>query len=372
MRGKYQMSCGIITMHNVCNYGALLQTYALLKYVQKIEKECVLINYVPEVRRGVRAIFPPENIGFFREKASWIRWMFSRITIRKPFKEFWKKNYPLTGCYYSETIDSIKEVFDCYITGSDQVWNPDSTRGIDRVYFLDFVKNDSARIISYAASISKKEFNETEKAVIKKYLLKFQYISLREKNMIASLAFIDKKIAQCIDPTVLVGKQFWEDFVKNTNNPIIDGGYEYCLIYILGKDKNAIRYAKKEALKKGLKTVQIGIGVFNFQNADYYLHAITPEQFVRLFFDAKYIITNSLHGMLFSLLSENCFAIPNNIKEGIRFLDVIQTYGLQSFGNIDLGYSMTAFNPDYDKLNLHINQLRQCSSEYLANALSGK
>ena len=68
------MKVGLITMHNVCNYGAVLQTYALMKQIENINGSCEIINYVPPIRKGLRNYFPNEDLPFYRTLLSWIKY----------------------------------------------------------------------------------------------------------------------------------------------------------------------------------------------------------------------------------------------------------------------------------------------------------
>ena len=102
------MKIGLITMHNVNNYGAVLQTYALYSQLEILGHECTIINYIPNVRRGIKVVFPPSNTPLIKKILSWIKWMPAHITRIKCFKEFQYKYYKnITQNIFMTLLNSV-------------------------------------------------------------------------------------------------------------------------------------------------------------------------------------------------------------------------------------------------------------------------
>ncbi len=353
------MKIGLITMHNVNNYGAVLQTYALYSQLEILGHECTIINYIPNVRRGIKVVFPPSNTPLIKKILSWIKWMPAHITRIKCFKEFQYKYYKnITQKYFYDTVKQCPSEFDIYITGSDQVWNSDSTMGLDPNYFLQFVSNQK-KIISYAASLSAIDYSLNENILMAEYLKKFDAISIREALMLFEVSKLTtRSVVQTIDPTMLVGVDFWKSFISQQKNNIIG---KYCLIYILGEDAKTVKYAQKKADDFSAKTVKISF--LRRKVADIMIINPSPENVVKLFSEAEYVVTNSVHGILFSLIFNKNFTVPKNVVGGTRFKDLFNTYGLNVYSETE--ENLIHFSPDYFVINKKIKELRDSSLSFL-------
>lgn len=180
----------IITMHDVCNMGAVLQAYALQQFIIKLGLECEIIDFIPNNRKGFRYFFPIEkNVSSFRKIGSWIKWFPHRLRWRKQYSSFRKEHLLVTKKRFYEKGSLLYKIdlnYDFYITGSDQVWNPASTNGFNPYYFLDFVKSFDKKI-SYAPSMSCNCFTPSQKEEVTYYLKGFKALSAREKTMIPLL-----------------------------------------------------------------------------------------------------------------------------------------------------------------------------------------
>ena len=178
----------IITMHAVCNYGSYLQTYALSAFLKKNGWESEIIDYR----------FPTEyHKSIAKKKESEVptpTWLQSKIAglcarivhlnpelrLRR-MDEFYAKYINLTEPFHdADSLNTIQQDSDVYITGSDQVWNPDWI-GKDYSFLLSWVKDDKHKI-SYASSFAVKKLPEEVAADYKKYLSRYDAISIRETS----------------------------------------------------------------------------------------------------------------------------------------------------------------------------------------------
>lgn len=129
--------------------------------------------------------------------------------------------------YYSNTIHKANKYYDCFITGSDQVWNPD---WINKYLSLDFVE-DGKVTASYAASTGKVNLNVSEQQKLKRALNNTKYISIRENESIASLQKLtDKPIINVLDPTLLLSRSEWDEICSDR---IITDNYLFCYFWVI-------------------------------------------------------------------------------------------------------------------------------------------
>ncbi len=172
---------GILTFHRAINYGACLQAYALKKYIKDQGNECDIIDYhCPAIEDFYNRVFLWED-SFKTKIKKVLTWSIQKKrNIR--FKQFIEKNLldaKFGDGYNKNNISETNELYDSFITGSDQVWSPFCTGG-DLTYFLDFVK-DSIKCNSYAAcvGIASDTFLKSQEVVSN--LKRFNHISVREE-----------------------------------------------------------------------------------------------------------------------------------------------------------------------------------------------
>ena len=138
-------------------------------------------------------------------------------------------------------------------------------------------------------------------------------------------------------------------------------------MYILGESKNSLEYANAQRANKNVKTVKISFT--RKKEADIVLKNPSPTRFVKLFLNSSSVITNSLHGCLFSLISNVNFAIPVDVLSSTRFVDFINTYGLKKYSRRDDEAGMIIINPNYEEINKLMAEKRCSSLSFLEGAL---
>lgn len=291
---------GITTFHRATNYGAVLQAYALQKYVSDLGYDVRLIDYTCDINDH-------SDLMNIRRYISNPQKAIGSIYLRKRCKKFYgfvdKFINTTERSYTKQNIDSFDESeFDLLITGSDQVWNPDIIQD-ENAFLLDFV-NDDRKKCSYAASIGLENIDDTTKERFKKYLSNYKGISVREKRAVDILkeCGIDHVKLVC-DPTLLIDAKEWEILEADIKIP-----EKYILLFSFGKDDllwNCAKYLQKQT---GYKICKIDN---NIRPASDYikLSGIGPGEWVYLIHHAEYVLTNSFHGMMFSLIFKKKFGI---------------------------------------------------------------
>lgn len=326
---------GVITFHRSLNYGAVLQAYGLVKSIEKLGFESEIIDYrniYLEERDSIKRFIKTKNVlraGYqFLECPFW-------LVRRRKFNKF------LEFTNVSNKVDKIdqdieKEYYKFFV-GSDQVWNFKVT-GLDENYFLSNIKNKLKKN-SYAASFG---VSTLPKELCGKYrngLHGFNKISVRESqgaNLVESL--IGKVTPIVLDPSLLLNRDEWVKIIKTKQYYNIRG--EYIVIYQRAYSKSLIEFAKKLAIKERCKIITITGNPRQKIKAENILSA-GPIEWLWLMNNAKYIVTNSFHGVAFSInLNKEFF---------VELLD-------EKFGvNSRLENILSSF--DLEKRKIHLNKL---------------
>lgn len=356
---------GLITMHNVCNMGAVLQAYALQARIEMLGSSCEIINYIPNVRRGIRNYVPKaQGTGRIRNAASCVKWLPHRILWRKPYRKFTDSCLHVSGdvFYQDKKAYGFSFPYDVFVTGSDQVWNPDSTDGFDPFYFLDFVKGKKK--VSYAASISRTFLQESEKREIARYLDSFGAVSVREQSAVELLAPLVKQKVECVlDPSLLLAPDDWEVIGKESS---LDIGGHYLLVYMLGNEPRLMKLAEFIAEKKRLKIVKFAWDFRKKKGVHVNLAFQTPWDFVAAFSGAEYVVTNSFHGTAFSINYGIDFACTPSSPENPRFVSILRQFGIMDRmynGCEDMRRYLEGIN--YADVHAGLNRLRKKSVQFI-------
>ncbi len=364
---------GIITMHNVANFGAVLQTYALKHVVESKGHNAEIINYKPWYRRGLRLYFPVMDGNPVIKLLRCLKWLPKRLRWQKPYKNFVKSEIrDVTDIYYSpEDLEKNPPIYDVYITGSDQVWNPDSTCGLDKAYFLSFAPSEKIKL-SYAASISAQALQPEQVSSLTEWLSDYNGISVREDTAKALLSDIGiENVVQVLDPTLLLTKDEWHGF---GNRSQIQPEDKYLLIFILNNSSELIRYGEKVAKELGLKAYKLGWDFFKDRNTDVDFAFRSPYDFVKLFDNAEFVVTNSFHGTAFSVNFNKPFITCPSSENNPRFMSILRMLNLTN----------RVYNPkkpiceyindkiDFGAVNEILEQRRKTSVQFLFKTIDGE
>ena len=341
------MKIGILTHPQGSNYGGILQCYALCTYLKKLGHEPIVIQRVADksfflwsiVRNILKTLhFPryyhPDEI--------------DRMANIRPFIQ---KHLARTEPVNSQ--NKMKKVckkygLDAVIVGSDQVWRHDYAMKYGFNYFLDFVPDDVVKA-SYAASfgLSDWQYTHRETEIIKQLLDRFKGISVREEDAVSLIKDnTGKNALQLIDPTMLL-KQ--EDYDNITNHRLVKE--KYVFVYWLG-DKNLIASAIERYKTEGYTIVNINLRDICEQ--------ISVEDWLSYIKYADYVITDSFHGCVFSIIFERQFiAFGNKSGGNSRIKSLCKMFGFES----------ETFK-QYLNVNSKLEILRQNANNYINNTLA--
>lgn len=367
------------------NYGGALQQYALFSTINSLGFDCEIIDYdlnsevaMFSYKRNFRYL----TFGKLKKKASnSFKSLLSRnqnedikkiIKLRHDSFEIFRTRYIFLSRKYSKNgLMANQKQYRAFVCGSDQIWNPELCYPS---FFLDFVNNDIRKII-YAASLGKAELRNIEKNTYKEYLTKLNYISVREDQAKSIINHIvsNKDVKVVLDPTLLIDSEEWKKIAGN--DALIKERYVFCYYLELNQEKRAasIEFSKSH----GVKLVSIPFLHEKYNKFDdgfsKYTDPIGPIEFLNLILYADYILTDSYHASVFSILFNKPFRVfgrgngKNNMNSRIEtLLGYIKhsEYLLMPNGLIDSNIDQ---EEQYDFSLL--NQYKKQSKRWLYNGL---
>jgi hypothetical protein len=365
------MRIGILTYHRAYNYGAVLQCYALKEVLKRMGHDVYVIDYrQPNI----------EKFYHFKSCASQIKAVYERSILKgiifcllsplldiknfylylrrkSIFETFQRDHLNLT-----EKCDNrIPQDFDRYIIGSDMLWSYDTeTNDFDNVYLGEFAHKEESKIIGYAISGTPDSFHRLGLERKYEFLKNFERFSIRERALADIVnTYIKAKVDCCIDPTLLATKDLWNNIL---NQKWLN--QRYLLTYYLripGEVRKRLDN-KIETLAKDNKLVVININKL--------FSSLTVADFVSIISCAQYIVTDSFHGVVFSLIYERPFhALKLNDSHDARYVDILNTIGAEELA-VDAGFTPMIPQINYEELNKNIEVFRQDSKDFLMNSLS--
>lgn len=366
---------GILTMHKVVNYGSALQAWATQEVVRKLGYKAYLIDYV--YPNDYHKSFKKKD--YLQEVKRFCLHLYLGFPLRKKrkaFEDFWKEHYCLSKCFHSRNeIESSPPIYDLYIAGSDQIWNPNGIHE-DGTFFLDFAARGKKKI-SYASSFAQSKLNGTFEELATKLLKDFSAISVREKNgahIIKNL--LGKQADICLDPTLLLPPQ---DYAMLANESRVKIKQPYMLVYILQYAYNPYPYATKfiqEAYRQtGLHVVCLDFSAkqhLGIKRSTHLHDAVGPAEFVWLFANASLVITTSFHGTAFSINFNIPFysILDNQSSKDDRMKSLLDCCGLNDRGIVkNSKISDINLSIDKNKINQYLNLEREKSINYLVKNL---
>ena len=354
------MRIGIVTFFGP--YGGALQCYALQRVLRSMGHEVHVIN-----RKWGK--FKSENR---KSVISYLKQKMHNIIVPDPFLGFYKKNYSFTETVRSEKnleILGTKKKFDVIIVGSDQPWNPDCIRTMGYYFYLDWVSPEVKKY-AYAVSYGKDYFPATDNEIkdIKAILETYKAISVREKSGIViskNLFGIDAQL--CLDPTLLLSARDYDSLIVDKQL-----SQDYICEFFLDPTPGKYQFVSAIADKEHLKIVDNNPLMPNNRIQRYFYRRRSISQWLRNIRDSKYVITDSFHGTVFSLLFHKRFISINNKKRGsARFESILSMTGLldRLLDNdtvaIEIKYSILKEDIDYDKVDAVLSGMKQVSLSFL-------
>lgn len=353
---------GIINFHRAPNYGAVLQAYALSETIKKLGGNPVTLDYI---NISMDRAYNPKNYNHKSIKSLLATIIiYSRLKKKnKCFEDFRIKYLDLYEIKDLQTLE--REGFIKFIVGSDQVWNYMITQ-FDKAYFLNFV-SDFRKKNSYAASFGFDHIPDEYIDEYKELLADFNHISVREAQGAAIIMnLLNRKAEVVLDPTMLLLKDDWNKLSRTYMEK-----KDYILIYQLAASQSLLDFAVVLSQETKCEIVIINDAIIKKIKAKY-VTGIGPQEFLSLFLNAKYIITNSFHGTAFSINLNKMFFVEMSqptAKVNSRLENILDTFELRNRQIVN-GKNDNIFSKiDYFRINKKIEIERQKSLNYLKRIL---
>ena len=370
------MKIGILSLvlHN--NYGGILQAYALQTVLERMGHEVVIFNKeVPMRQVGVKILLKRlilkmlgRDVVVFSERKT----NREAPIVNKCLLDFRKKYIHEVFLYQLKDICDYK--LDCIVVGSDQVWRAryfkEQWKEPIENAFLSFTKELSIKRLSYAASFGTDcwEYTDNETDRIRESIKLFNAISVRESSGIPLLKkYLNVDSELVLDPTLLLSRNDYIDLFKISKESKSKGNL---LVYLLDptiKQKEIIKDIEKSKGLTSFSVTRRGISP-----TAPIVQRILPsiEAWLRGFYDAELVVTDSFHACVFSIIFGKPFVVFGNKQRGMsRFESVLSMFNLSSClidDNFDIGKLSEIINQiDFVNVEELLEQERKVSRQFL-------
>ena len=352
------MRIGVLNLPVDNNFGGNLQRYALIKTLQDLghDPEHIQIRFAPKkLTIWKKIIFYPKRLIWkifnngqhvFKEKYAYKRYLKNLMKTQLFYDTYIPHTKP---CYCKEDIQKELD-YDFYIIGSDQVWRKRIADKYLDVFMGSLLPNNVKRV-AFAVSFGTDE-NELSIKEIADYLRlykKFTAVSVREDSgldLLDNYGWKEPKAVHLLDPTFLLKK---EDYMKITKNGDIteDKPYLFCYILDISDEKNKI--INEISMKTGLKKKVVSL------NDD-----MNIENWIKSINEAELVITDSFHGLVFSIIfNKKYILVRNEFRGNARFDSLLHTFGLKDDGR----------NVDWDRVNSIIEENKLKAMSFLTMSI---
>lgn len=370
------MKIGILTLPLHTNYGGILQAYALQTVLERMGHDVSLIE---KRRQSLK-------LPLWKAPLSYGKRILRNIS-GHPFPIFYEQKVnretPIIRQYTDKfiaqyikrrIIDDYTDVhendFDAIVVGSDQIWRPKYFRPIEHAY-LDFTEGWNIKRVAYAASFGTDEweYNQRQTRECGRLLQNFDAVSVREKSGIDLCRdHFNVQAIHVLDPTMLLEAGDYIKLFEAIGTPKSPGTL---LNYILDETPEKTALIEKIAKDKGLVPFRVNSKVEDI-NLPLSQRIQPPvEQWLRGFYDAKFIVTDSFHACVFSILFNKPFLVVGNQKRGMsRFMSLLSMFGLEDrLIDNNSSFGIRTHNIQWNKVIALLDYNRKESCDFMLNLL---
>ena len=367
---------GIMTFHRALNFGAMLQAFALQQVLSErfdteiVDYRCAAIENTYYPKKGWRAFIKyilRWAFRYSRTKHSYIK--------RKHFCDFSNQYLQKSSIIYTENkIFEANFLYDAFVAGSDQVWNPTLTAG-DFNYFLEFASE--GKKFSYAGSFGNlnRLIEYTDRERIQTLLNDIAMPLLREDEgftVLEKLQVSSRDRAQKVcDPVFLLLKDTW---IKKLQLSPARG--KYVLVYFVAPQSNALEFARQLGDKFHLEIRYMDASA-RYEDCPTWCKNnmdAGPKQFLELLLGAEYIVTTSFHGMALSIILNKQFYYELSrevINSNSRLETISEMFKLSDREILEKEVPVDLTQIDYTEINDILQKYAERSKEILFHSLEG-
>lgn len=382
------MKIGIVTVHSAHNYGTVLQAWALQQYLRQQGHEAEIVNLrLPIIDKLYRLTYKTNKKLCGSSMINRLvngAYYYARSTVKclkepgkyekyKKFEHFINHELNVTEEYHScESLEKARLSYDALIAGSDQIWNPIMLKGIIPAYFLHFGNKDALRI-SYAASIGADEIPPEYHLLFKRYLRDLDFISVREKTAQAEIQKLtDQPVALVADPTFLIDSREFDQLKKKPS--VASGKYIYVHnVHLKRIDQALVGVGEELSKRLGLPVIHNGKQkLFSNEMGRFSGGA---EEFLSLVSEAEYVVTNSFHCTVFSVVYHRNFITVPPFRYSDRMRNLLGELGIPEHliaDREDIPKDLSALAIDYAEVEKKKAVMGATGKEFLKMALERK
>lgn len=352
------MKIGLINLPLDANYGGNLQRFALCVILQKLGHEVIHINL--QRKWSLKWYKAP----FYIAKRILLKCVFKRniyVFAEKVYQENYNKQINLIQPFYDKYIKQTPPIFsdkdikrfssfDCFIVGSDQVWRKSIAKPYPlKMYFLDFAKTNSKKIgYSVSLGIDKNELTPSEIESLGSLYRAFSAVSVRESSalkLFTEYGWKEPTPQQLVDPTLLLKKEDYINLIDSSTRK--SDGNLFCYILDMSIEK-----------RNAIDNLSAALNMRPFFITP---NSVKIEQWLKAFVDAEYVVTDSYHGFVFSMIfNKPVKLLFNEFRGNARFESLLSL--------LEISLDQNVF--DWDTINSIIDEERKKSLDFLTRALN--
>lgn len=369
------MNIAILTQPICNNYGGILQNFALQTVLERMGHNVITLNYPINNRysgniirhllsigkRTIKKIYGEPGI-IWVDIAKESRMQIKLAHLQKAFLDKYLHLQNITPPITKEQVSNLN--IDTFIVGSDQTWRPRYNKYLENL-FLDFTEDMGVKRIAYAASFGtdKWEYSPEQTDRCSQLANKFDAISVREASGIDLCRNnLGVDAVQMLDPTLLLSA---DEYLSLCSEHEYTEG-DYIAVYTLDYTKEKLTLLND--ISKKLNTPLHFIGRFTKQGYP------SVESWIEGIAHAKYVITDSFHGTVFSMIFERQFvSLGNSTRGNSRFDSLFKTFNIPKerlTNNVGEIVQSLQTNIDYDSVNMVKSEWQEDSSQFLKKALN--
>ena len=364
-----KLKVGILTLPVNNNYGGIIQLAALYNFIESNGYNVVWIdkkhsdNFVKFLLKKIIEVNPlykiydPNNFRTIKLFRTQVQDFFDEyITVKTD------------TVYRTHKLKKATEALDCIVVGSDQVWRYEYIKENYPTYFLDFASKETKKI-AYAASFGKNKWDGSAHslATIQTLIKRFDLVSTREISGVALCndVFHYNKAVHALDPSFLPDIEFYTTMIES-----ISFAHKIELFnYVLDASSKSATIVKDVSNKLNLNVDRIYLNNPSGKSPN------LIENWLAHFYYSDFVVTDSFHGLVFSIIFNKQFIIIGNHSRGLsRFNSLLKLLDLTDrLISVD-DYNEKNIAPLFDKIdyvevNKKLKAQKEISKTYLLNAL---
>lgn len=365
---------GLMTLHHdKSSFGACLQGFALWYYLSQ-QNNCEMVDLpVTNNREHQETVLLRFKV-FMAKCLSLLKYFYRReylralhdAGVRKRNFETFNSLVKMSDRHWSkQDIYDNPPSYDVWVSGSDQLWNPRIYFDIEP-YLLGFTRDEDRRV-SYASSLGVLEIDPAYETLFKKTIPRFHSIAMREASAIPVIQkYTDVQVENVLDPTFLLSKEEWRAFERP-----ISIMKKYAICYFLSYTEDIIAFCKQQAETLHLTPLFISTktnDVVQFTDTRF-VQTAGPSEFLYLIDNSDFVLTDSFHGTVFSVIFEKQFItyVGRNIHASSRITDLLSS--LDIIGNVSSDLKIMKSNVDYGAVRENLNKRITESKGYISRAI---